>query len=68
MTTSHHFFTEQPAEIEHLDWARHLAGHQDSDHAVQKHQMTLVGYRPMLREEIHQLSVELGVGYHEGLV
>ena len=48
--------------------ANGLAEQQPGDHPAQEHQMTLIGDRAVLTEESDQLSMEPGVGIHEGLV
>jgi hypothetical protein len=45
-----------------------LAEKQSGDHPAQQHQMTLVAGRAVLTEKGDQLSMEPGVGIHEGLV
>jgi hypothetical protein len=45
-----------------------LAQQQPGDHPGQQHQMTLVDERAVLTVKEDQLSMETGVGIHEGLV
>jgi len=45
-----------------------LAQQQHGDHPAQQHQTTLIADRAMLTEDAGELSMEPGVGIHEGLV